>query len=101
MNAMRFTRRAALPFARLGTLGGSMTALALITTATAAYAQDSVIGEVVVTAQKRSEQLLDIPMSVSVLGGESLERAQADNFQDLVALVPGLSINTSTRGISR
>ena len=93
MNAMRFTRRAALR--------GSMTALALITSATAAYAQDSVIGEVVVTAQKRSEQLLDIPMSVSVLGGESLERAQADNFQDLVALVPGLSINTSTRGISR
>ena len=40
-------------------------------------------------------------MSVSVLPGESLERQQVDNFQDLVALVPGLSINTNTRGVSR
>jgi outer membrane receptor protein involved in Fe transport len=40
-------------------------------------------------------------MSISVIGGETLERGQADNFQDLVALVPGLSINTQTRGVSR
>ncbi len=59
------------------------------------------LGEVVVTAQKRSETLLEIPMSVSVISGETLERGQADNFKDLVALVPGLSINTNTPGVSR
>ena len=53
------------------------------------------------TAQKRAEALADIPMSVSVVSGETLERAQADNFQDLVSMVPGLSINTNTRGVSR
>ena len=59
------------------------------------------LGEVVVTAQKRSETLLEIPMSVSVISGETLERGQADNFKDLVALVPGLSIDTNTPGVSR
>jgi outer membrane receptor protein involved in Fe transport len=68
----------------------------------AAAAQDAAnIGEVVVTAQKRTETLEKIPMSVSVIGGETLERGQADNFKDLVALVPGLSINTNTAGVSR
>lgn len=57
--------------------------------------------EIVVTAQKRSEPLADIPMSVTVLSGNLLERQQADNFRDLVAMVPGFSINTSTRGITR
>jgi outer membrane receptor protein involved in Fe transport len=59
------------------------------------------LGEVIVTAQKRSEALTDVPMSVSVLPGEALERQQVDNFQDFAALVPGLSINTNTRGITR
>ena len=62
-----------------------------------ANAQDqgaSAIEEIIVTAQKRSQSLADIPMSVSVLSSELLERTQADNFQDLVALVPGLSITS-------
>ena len=59
------------------------------------------LGEVVVTAQKRTEALADIPMSVSVLAGEALERQQADNFQDLASLVPGLSLNSNTPGITR
>jgi outer membrane receptor protein involved in Fe transport len=70
----------------------------------AAYAQQQAgaeIEEIIVTAQKRSEALADIPMSVSVLSGEFLERQQADNFQDLVALVPGLSITSSQRGVTR
>jgi iron complex outermembrane receptor protein len=57
--------------------------------------------EIIVTATKRSQALADIPMSVSVLSSEQLERQQADNFQDLVALVPGLSINSSQRGVTR
>jgi outer membrane receptor protein involved in Fe transport len=83
------------------TVAGSV-ALALATAAAGAQdASTTNLGEVIVTAQKRNEAISDIPMSVSVLAGETLERQQADNFQDLVALVPGLSINTNTRGISR
>jgi iron complex outermembrane receptor protein len=78
-------------------------AVALVLAAASAGAQTTAtrLGEVVVTAQKRNEALKEIPMSVSVVAGEALERQQADNFQDLVALVPGLSINTNTRGVSR
>jgi outer membrane receptor protein involved in Fe transport len=78
-------------------------AVAMILAAASAAAQTAStrLDEVVVTAQKRVEAVADIPMSVSVVSGEALERQQADNFQDLVALVPGLSINSNTRGITR
>ncbi len=78
-------------------------AVALVLAAASAGAETSAtnLGEVVVTAQKRAEALADIPMSVSVLPGAALERQQADNFQDLVSLVPGLSINSNTRGVTR
>jgi iron complex outermembrane recepter protein len=81
--------------------------VALILAAAAASAQQAapaekpVLGEVVVTAQKRVQALADIPMSVSVLPGETLERQQADNFQDLTSMVPGLSLNSNQNGITR
>ena len=40
-------------------------------------------------------------MSITVLSGETLEIQQADNFQDLVSLIPGLSITSSQRGVTR
>ena len=57
--------------------------------------------EIIVTATKRSQALADIPMSVSVLGGDVLERRQAINFESLVALVPGLSIQGNAPGETR
>jgi len=56
---------------------------------------------ITVTAQKRSEALEDIPMSVSVLHGELLEQQRVEDFQDLVTVVPGLSVTTSTPGVTR
>jgi iron complex outermembrane recepter protein len=79
-------------------------AVALLLAAAAAGAQESTpanLGQVIVTAQKRVEALAEVPMSISVVSGEELERNQADNFQDLVSLVPGLSINSNTRGVTR
>ena len=57
--------------------------------------------EVIVTAQKREQALAEIPMSITVLDGDILARQQADNFQDMLALVPGLSISSATRGVTR
>jgi len=76
-------------------------ALAYSPAASAQEEAGAVIEEIIVTAQKREQTLAEIPMSITVLSGELLERQQADNFQDLVALVPGLSINTSRRGVTR
>jgi outer membrane receptor protein involved in Fe transport len=57
--------------------------------------------DVVVTAQKRTEAIADIPASVTVVTGQLLEQQRADDFQDLVPLVPGLSLTTATPGVAR
>lgn len=77
---------------------------AAIAVSPAALAQDESgqsLEEIIVTAQKRSQALADIPMSVSVISGEDLERQRADNFQDLVAMVPGFSFTSEQRGETR
>lgn len=57
--------------------------------------------EVVVTAQKRTEAIADIPASVTVVSGLLLEQQRVDDFQDLVSLVPGLSVTTTRPGSTR
>ena len=57
--------------------------------------------DVVVTALKREQTLIDVPQSVSVVSGESLERQQAFTFQDYAKLVPGLQIAQSNPGEGR
>ena len=59
------------------------------------------VGEVVVTAEKRSETLRQIPQSVSVVGGQALANQQAFSLQDVIAQVPNLSIAQSTPGQAR
>src|SRR5438477_9332116 len=57
--------------------------------------------EIIITAQKRPQVLLDVPSSVTVIGGDTLEKQQAKSFQDYLSLVPGFSINGSTAGVTR
>ena len=82
---------------------GSASALVLLlgTTTNVLAAEGQNIEEVIVTAQKRSEALIDVPQSVSVVDGRSLERAQATNFQDYLKLVPGLQLSQTTPGQGR
>lgn len=51
------------------------------------------LGEVVVTAQKRSERLQDVPIAVSVLSGEELQQSGVNVVQRLPEVTPGLVIN--------
>ena len=48
--------------------------------------------EVVVTATKRAESIQDVPMSVSVVSGEVLERAEVRDLLDLQSVVPSLRV---------
>ena len=81
-------------------VAGAVT-IALAAASASAQTAGTNLEEVVVTAQKRSQALAEIPMSVSVLAGEQLERQQATNFEDLASMVPGLSLNSNTAGITR
>ena len=52
---------------------------------------ETVIEEVVVTAQKREQGLQEVPLAVTVLQSETIDSAFAKNIEDLQALVPSLS----------
>ena len=57
--------------------------------------------EIVVTAQKREQTLIDVPQSISVVSGEQLRNQQVTSFQDYLKLVPGVSITQDTPGQTR
>ena len=50
------------------------------------------LAEIVVTAEKRTERLQDVPMSVSVISGERLTATQSTTLQDIVDSVPGMQV---------
>jgi outer membrane receptor protein involved in Fe transport len=56
---------------------------------------------IIVTAQKRTQVLIDVPQSVTVVPGATLEQQHATSFQDYLKLVPGLDLNQSRPGEGR
>ena len=57
--------------------------------------------EIVVTAQKRSEKLHDVPMGVTAVTNEEMDKLRLADFQDLQAMVPALSVEQVQPGLSR
>src|SRR5262245_7257653 len=57
--------------------------------------------EIVVTAQKREELLRDVPQSVTAITADTLERLQANDFEDYAGHVPGLAVTGGQPGNSR
>ncbi|MGB0920729.1 MAG: TonB-dependent receptor [Alphaproteobacteria bacterium] len=53
------------------------------------------LDEIVVTAQKRAEDIQDVPLSVSAIGGETLKEKNLANLEDVAADVPNLHIEAS------
>ena len=49
--------------------------------------------EIVVTARKRDEKLIETPLSVSALSSSDLDRRQVDDLGGLRDIVPNLSVN--------
>ena len=91
--------------------GGSKSFLFLLSAALLsanAWAQITPLEEVVVTAQKREQSLMDVPMSVQVLSGETFIEQGLDDLQDAAPFIPGLTVeqtegqgvNISIRGIN-
>ena len=57
-----------------------------------------VIGEIIVTAQKRAERLVDVPLSITAATGEQLAKAGVTSPSDLTKVVPGFSYQPSNYG---
>ena len=82
-------------------------ALALAGTASTSFAAEEVIAEaegsvaleeLVVTARKREESLIDVPISLTAVTGEAMAQANRRTVTDIATAVPGLNINTDTVG---
>ena len=54
--------------------------------------------EVTVTAQKRSENLQDVPLSITALGSERLHELRVTKFDDYVKYLPSVSFQGSASG---
>ena len=72
--------------------------VAMATTVTGAYGEGRVIEEVVVTATKREEPLQDVPIAVTALTEQTLERVGAANFSDYALQLPGVTAGGSGPG---
>ena len=50
--------------------------------------------EIVVTAQRREQSLLEVPVAITALSGDYLDETQTTGFEDLQRLVPSLTFQT-------
>lgn len=70
-----------------------------------AQAQDTAesgLEEIIVTAQRRAENLQETPVAISVVSGDALRAANVSRAEDLSLLVPGVDIvDTGTQSLVR
>ena len=62
----------------------------------AALAQDAGSGDIVVTARKSNESILDVPLAVSAVSSEDIAKRGITSINDLARLTPRLT-STTTR----
>src|SRR3954465_6810339 len=56
--------------------------------------------EIIVTAQKREENLQSVPLSIQALGTQRLQEANVSSFNDYTKLTPSVSFQTSQPGVT-
>jgi len=89
--------------------GGLLATTAIHAQEASTKADEEAINEVVVTARNRTERAQDVPIPISVVGGEQLERDRVFTVADLTQRAPGLTATTpnarrtgvSIRGIGK
>ena len=74
----------------------------------AAMAQDAQTGDsapsletITVTAQKRTENLQDVPISMNVISAQQLDELQVNDFEDYAKLLPSVSISPNGPGFGQ
>lgn len=93
--------RRALMLSGIGIFSGAagQAAFADVTAANSSAQDDGTLSEVVVTAQKRSENLERVPIAVTAISSDTLQAAGAVTTSDLVTLVPSLQRETTNNQI--
>lgn len=60
---------------------------------------DDMIEEIVVTAEKREENIQSVPISITAMTGDTLIRTGITNVEDLQFFVPGVSVTNDSMAI--
>ncbi len=89
-------RHKTLPLAILGALCLAAQAQAQQAAAPAGEEQPTTLATMTVTAQKREEQMQDVPISVTAISEQLLQDTGVRDIKDLQVLVPGMTV-TSTQ----
>ena len=84
-------------------LAGTALAATLATASPAlAQAADGDDGDVIiVTAQKRAQDMQDVPVAITALGTEKLNELQVNQLNDVVKFLPSVTIQTAAPGFSQ
>lgn len=69
--------------------------------AVGAHAGEVALEEIIVTAQKRDENVQDIPLTINVVNGAVLERFNIRDTNDLASSMPGLVIQQTPQNLSQ
>jgi iron complex outermembrane recepter protein len=56
------------------------------------------IEEIVITAQKREQRLVDVPIAVSSLSGEAVKNARIEQVRDIAGYIPNVDIKEQVPG---
>lgn len=57
-------------------------------------------GDIIVTAQRRAQRLVDVPISVAAASSDDLERAGPTSLENLTKVTPGVYLQRSSYGLS-
>src|SRR6202795_4675171 len=86
-----------LTYAIAAILSGSAAGFAHAATATDTEASDT-IQEITVTAQRRSENIQNVPISIQALTADTLTQLSVTTFDDFVRYLPNVSVATNGPG---
>lgn len=87
-----FTRLSAMLLAGTSIVSFSAPSYAQTADSQSAAADTGGLDEIVVTAQKREQNLQNVPIAISAIGSEKLEQLQIKDARDLSGLAPNLTV---------
>jgi iron complex outermembrane recepter protein len=78
-----------------------MTSTAFAAPAMAQQAAEEDSNVIVVTAQKREQNLQDVPIAINAIGNEKLDQLQVSELQDVVKFLPSVTIQQGGPGFAQ
>ena len=92
----RFNRRLAL----VALLASTSVPTAALAQTEGAAAEPAMQDDIIVTAQKRDENIQDVPISIQAIGTRKLDQLNISNFNEYTQLLPSVAFQTSQPGVT-